>query len=542
MTASAIEAVSLTDQTINTFAGPLLKFYRNVAFADMVATSPVPPPPAPQISIGLFKEVPDPSDPTGVKTVLQPRTGIITAGTPFVVGFQSNGAISAPPGVTINGVSYTSMPATDAHKGTIEFELTDPFTPATAGIYQIVVTGLTAFAQPIQVSKSFLAVAAGGDNNSILVGKAPFIASVSPVAGATGVPVDTFVQVQFSEPVTNLPGNVSLVPDDGSAPPALKLSGINYQSGTPIASLGPADAVASLTIQPTSGLKFGTHYTLKVNTAVVDLDNVADPTQPAMHLVPPEGQDPPQPPFDFTTFGPQALGGTPAFSSTRPVVLGDRAYVAMPGSANSQVNTYDISDPSNPVQITSSTTFVTGRASDIAGQETSAVAGGDNLLAVATGVGATEFGLPANLWLFDTSGDQLNRIGAVSVTSSTVNVGQILRVALAGDFAYTSTFPLGINVVDLHQAITEYNQVFSTNPVQFGQQITTDGEGFANDAVVNTIPVQDSTGRNVMLLDIKAGDFPVAGSDPQNPTLQRIVVATGSAPGSTASDLEVMVG
>src|SRR6185312_2570398 len=141
------------------------------------------------------------------------------------------------------------------------------------------------------------------------------------------------------------------------------LSGVNYQDGiTPIANLSSTDAVASLTIQPATGLKFGTHYTLKISSAVMDLDNVADPTKQALNLVPPESQTPPVSPYDFTTFGPQALGGTPAFSSTRPVVLGDRAYVAKPLGVNSEVDTYDISDPANPIQVQSGTTFVTGRA------------------------------------------------------------------------------------------------------------------------------------------------------------------------------------
>jgi hypothetical protein len=134
--------------------------------------------------------------------------------------------------------------------------------------------------------------------------------------------------------------------------------------------------------------------------------------------------------------------------------------------------------------------------------------------------------------LYDVSGDQMTRVGGVSVTSSAVNVGQILRVAVTDNFAYTAVFPGGIEVVDLQQAITEYNEAVSTNITQFGVQISTDGQGFANDAVVNTIPVVDASGRNVLLMGIQAGDMAVAGSDPQNPTTQRIVVATGSAPGT----------
>src|SRR5262249_27722595 len=171
-------------------------------------------------------------------------------------------------------------------------------------------------------TRSFMVVGAGGANNTVKLGTAPEIVSTTPVAGAQGLPTDTFIQVLFSEPVINIPGNISLVPDDGSFPPVLQLSGIDYKTGTVISSLGSADAVSSLTIRPAFGLKFGMHYTIQATSAIKDLDNVADPTKPALGLVPPAS------PIGFSTFGPQVLGGTAPFSSTRVVVMGNRAYVA----------------------------------------------------------------------------------------------------------------------------------------------------------------------------------------------------------------------
>ena len=53
-TATAVETVVLTDKSIDVFAGPLLPYYRNVAFADITVPAPVPPPPAPKIAINLF--------------------------------------------------------------------------------------------------------------------------------------------------------------------------------------------------------------------------------------------------------------------------------------------------------------------------------------------------------------------------------------------------------------------------------------------------------------------------------------------------------
>jgi hypothetical protein len=527
-TGTAVEVVSLTDVTVDQFAGPLLKLYRNVAFADIVVPAPAPPPPTPKIAISFFTENQN-STPVGLRV---PVSGIVASGTPLVIVFKTNGQIPSPPSVRINNTSYAvqaDQPTVSGDPNAQDYELSQPFMPGAPGIYTLTVTGLTPFLQTITASKSFLVIAPGGSNNTINVGTAPIIASVTPQAGSIGVPVNTLVQVQFSEPVTNLPGHVSLLTDDGSPSPALKLSGIDYRDGvTVISNLSSKDGVASLTIEP-SDLKFGTHYTLQITSDVVDLDNVSDPTKPALPLVQPQNQNPPQVPYDFTTFGPTVLGSTGTAGTSRPVVFGNRAYVAVPkAGVFSELDTYDVSDPTNPQPIPSAIAMFAGRAMDLAGEQTAAVINNGSLLAVGSGYASSEILMPSNLWLYDVSTDVITRVAGISVTSSAVNVGQILRVALHGNFAYTSTYPLGISVVDLQQGITEYK---NTDPTTFGVQVTTDGEGFATDAVVNTIPVRDANGRNVTLLGIQANDYLIAGSDPQNPITQTLVVATGSAPG-----------
>jgi hypothetical protein len=459
----------------------------------------------------------------------------------LVIAFKTNGQISNPPNVTINQVSYPSQkdqPAVPGDRNTLDFELTQPFTPNLPGVYTITATGVTPFLTTITASRSFMVVAAGGSTNQIIPGKPPEIVAVSPTAGSTGVPVDTFVQVTFSEPVTNLAGNVSLLPADGSASPPIRLSGFSYldlTNANPISSLSATDAVSSLTIQPLTGLKFGVKYTLQITSNVVDLDNVADPNKPALALVQP------QTPWDFTTFGPQVLGGTPAFSSTRPVVFGDRAYVSTTG-LQSQVKTFNISDPTAPVEIPASTARFIGRATDVAGEENSALIGGGNLLAVTAGFASGDLLIPSNMWLYNVSGDQMTRVGGVSVTSSAINVGQAMRVAVKGNFAYVSVMPGGIEVIDLQQVISDYNQVFPNgDPRQFAG-IVTDGQGFANDAVVNNIPVKDSAGQDLRIFGIQAGDFVLPGSDPQNPTTQTFVVGTGiPLPTTSPSPISLVV-
>jgi len=531
VTTTAAEVVALTDKTVNDFAGPLLKYYRNVAFADMVVPAPAPPPPTPKIAISLFT-----LDPNGLRI---PANGLITDGTPLILAFKVDSSIAQPPNVTINGVPLAAQPdAPDAANDplTQDFRLTDKFVSWGSGIYKIVATGVTAFLQTVTSTRSFLVVAAGGSNNDIKVGIAPEIVSTNPTANTQKVPVDTFVQVLFSEPVTNLPGNISLVADDGSPLPELQLSGIDYRNGAVISSLGSADAVSSLTIRPVSGLKFGVHYTIQATSNIKDLDNVADPTKPALSLIQPAS------PIGFTTVGPQVLGGTDPFSSTRVVVMGGRAYIAKQENATlSFIHAYDLTDPSNPIEVGMGTAGFIGRAQDSAGEENASVLGGGDLLAVGAGVGAFDFGLPSNLWLYNVGGGQIQRVGAVSVTGSTVNEGQLLRVTLQGNFAYSGTYPLGIQVVDLQQAITEYDDVFTHDPTKFGQEITTDGEGFARDAVVNTIPVNDASGHHYMVFGIQAGEFLVPDSDPFNPVTQTYVVSAGVVPGSIPNTISFVV-
>lgn len=103
---------------------------------------------------------------------------------------------------------------------------------------------------------------------------------------------------------------------------------------------------------------------------------------------------------------------------------------------------------------------------------------------------------------------------------------------MKGKYAYASVFQQGIEVVDLVQVVNEY----VANSTDFAVQIGTDGQGFARGAVVNTIPVKDSSGHNVILQDLKAGDFVLNGGEQAT-----IIVATGSAPGVQPSPVSFVV-
>src|SRR5260370_12693965 len=161
-----------------------------------------------------------------------------------------------------------------------------------------------------------------------------------------------------------------------------------------------------------------------------------------------------------------------------------------------------------------------------------AVRGGP-LVAVAAGQpGTSNLIIPSNVWLYDVSTpDQPVRVGAVSATTSTTQDGLLLRIFMKDQFLYTSTFLKGLEVIDLNQAVAEYQSVFSSNPSQFGQSITTEGNGFATDTVVNTIPLY-ANNFTATMFDLKAADY-VSGPPPSNnspaPT-QTLMVATGRLP------------
>ncbi|HEY6306471.1 MAG TPA: hypothetical protein VI488_08465 [Candidatus Angelobacter sp.] len=159
---------------------------------------------------------------------------------------------------------------------------------------------------------------------------------------------------------------------------------------------------------------------------------------------------------------------------------------------------------------------------------------------MAATVGASDVSIPSNIWLYDVSSpDQPVRVGAVSATTSATQDGSLLRIFMKDNFIFTSTFLKGLQVIDIQRAIDEFQQ---TPANQFGGAITVEGNGFALDAVVNTIPVplplQGGTG-NVLtfqatMMDVKAGDYATGSPDVNNPSApvptQTLIAATGRLP------------
>ena len=236
---------------------------------------------------------------------------------------------------------------------------------------------------------SFLVIAPGGGNTTSQPGVAPTVISRTPKHLATGIATDVLPQATFSEPV-KLGGRVSVVTDDAARiPVAIQVLGIRT-TGDVVDVTASDDPVTSITIKPLGGLSFSKGYAVVLAPTITDTDPAPDNTLA-------DG------PWTFTTFGPEAVGGTEeTFGSPGIALMGDRAYLVENGFSFGTVKAFDVSDPVAPQEIESARANVTWRPVDLVGAEEASISSG-RLLLVATG--PTNLSKPSNLYLFDVSSD-----------------------------------------------------------------------------------------------------------------------------------------
>jgi hypothetical protein len=558
--ADEVNGVQSDDGLFSVTAG-LENQYRNIGRLNFTFAPPQPLPPPPQINIGI-------SDAS--KTPPQTISGIVQAGTPLNITFTSSLTVQS---ATINGSQYpvtTDKQTTSSTLGSFHLSA-NPYVPSSLGVYTITASASPALGggSPVTVSRSFLVVAAGGGNTYATNGVAPTVIASDPSPDANGLPIQNvptsiFPEVTFNEPVTYIPGSVTLVGSPQGDMPKLLLIGTradgtvvnlnNPPYNNPNVPYNDPKGIISLTIQPITGLEFGETYTLTLYSGIVNIG-----TDQGGNPIP---QLPLSPAFtlQFSTFGPQQLGNTSSLNQvlTRPVIIGQRAYagdyvnVVMGG-----LGMFDIGNPAKPKDLGVGAYFV-GRVSDAAGlAKTPAIAqelqgsgttwSGHPLVAVSAST-AQDVEIPANVWLYDVSANVSNpkklpvRVGAVSVTSSVRQAGFALRMAMKNQYLYTSTFLQGLQVIDLGQAIAEYQQVYIPNPAQFGEAVAIEGNGFAMDTIVNDIqlPVANPYASpppcgtagicgTATMWDLKADDFVTSGGvSGSSAATQTLLVATGN--------------
>jgi hypothetical protein len=564
-TVDEVDGAQQDDGLYAIYAG-LEDLYKNIGRVNFTFPTPVPPPPPPVVAIDLYT-----LNSMGHRA---PASTILQSGANIVIAFQSKLNILS---ASINGTNL-DVETPDSTEGAVLDNLPEQYLQSARvkGLYPVGTPGnytLTVVGQdPISLVQSsanqnILVVAAGASNTETFSCTAaappadpttgctlPQVIGTYPVNTATGVPIGTFPEITFNEPVTNVPGNVMLLDPTGTPVPAV-LVGVrapnpNNPNQNPIANpVGPNDIITSVTIEPTNGLNYNTQYSFSLNagapgncldsqgnpqpqptptTFIVDLNTA--PTGPfCLQPLPLPGEQ-----YYFTTFAPSGITSTGSAYEvlTRAAVIGQIAYVGeYLSSAISGLGMFNVGNPAVPqdLQVAAGATFV-GRAIDVAGQAKSPVtASGGGLVAISAGT-AVDNTIPANVWLYDISSPtQPTRVGAVSVTSDTNN-GIATRLFMKDQYLYTSVFRQGLQEIDLGQALTEYAQQFNASPLDFGQAVSTAGDGFAMDTIVNQIQLPlysggQLTGAQATMYDLKADNFTATGGGTDT-----LVVATGQVP------------
>lgn len=562
-TVNEVQGAQQDDGLYAIYAG-LEDLYKNIGRVNFLFPAPTPPPPPPQLSIQLFT--------LNSSNLRVPASGILQTGTNIVIAFKSQLTVQ---GATVNGTAQTIIQPDKGETGVTEPNLLNArvqglYPLGSAGTYTITATAIDPISlQEVSASTSVLVVAAGGGNTTVFTCTPPFsscalpqVVSVSPQSGATGVSPTVFPQITFNEPVSQVTTDNVILGDITSNPPAnsvgavvpIQLIGIR-KDGSVADPVLSTDQIIALTLEPIDGLAYGHTYKLTLNakeinngcldanwnlvapkandgTLLITDTNVAPNGPLCLPIFPlvSTNSSAPSLPYTFLTYGPTDIGGATGQDvvTTRPVILGTHAYVGEAvGAALGGLDVFDISDPSHTADLGVSATFI-GRPTDIAGQVSSPVTGG-NLVAISAGM-AVDNDIPGNVWLYDVTSPTPNRVGAVSVTNSAISAGIPLRLSMKDQFLYVSTFLQGLQVVDLGQAVAEYSQIFTTNPSGFASAVTTGGNGFATDTVVNTIPIQTTpppgttAAGNATMFDLKADDFTATTGS------QTLVVATGQLP------------
>ncbi|HEY2945480.1 MAG TPA: Ig-like domain-containing protein, partial [Vicinamibacteria bacterium] len=493
---------TVTGTAFESLGDPVAQRYRAVAKANPTFPAAEPPPIPPQVEVKVLRS----SDKKEI-------SGIAVAGAALVIGFKNN-TPNTPftiNGARVQGQEFAVRAALPNDPPGLSHMMAETYTPSQPGTYTVETIALPAVGPPVTASATFRVIAEGGgiDNDPVSPPRV-ITARTLPKANAQGVPVTAFAQIAFTEPVRKIqfPETVSLLEPDGTAVP-LKLSGVTAQ-GAVIENLTPDDAVTSLTIQPLEGFKYDTAYRLLLTEGIEDLDKDAGGNPAPKSLVPYE--------TNFTTFGPSDLGGSAELTgSAGIVVLGDRAYLTRTnGLVSGNLLGFDVSTPGLPVPV-GEPVFFAPRPYDIAGEQTE---DGHRLIAVATGT--TTVSKPASVLFFDATTDDIKWVGASSVTNS-AGEGSITRLTMKGDRAYTATKGQGIQIVQVTRNLERLDPLSLQNA---RTAINTDGTGFGQDAVIQTIPLpKKENGTAYHLSDLEVGE--IQG--------QTLVVAAGE-PGIVIAD------
>src|SRR5207302_2550997 len=162
---------------------------------------------------------------------------------------------------------------------------------------------------------------------------------------------------------------------------------------------------------------------------------------------------------------------------------------------------------------------------DVSGELESEVTDGYPAVVIGSGLKFIAPG-PSNVYMFDVRDPTApTRVAAVSVTESAAD-GTVLKTFMRKKYVYTITFPHGIQVIDLALA----RQLFKTandnaqSRLEMNRALVTEGIGFGQSAIVQTIPLHTTTGALAHVFDLQAGEYQVNG------VVKTLIYATGIQP------------
>ncbi|MEO8501682.1 MAG: hypothetical protein ABI565_12255, partial [Vicinamibacteria bacterium] len=485
-------------QDVSASWGPFqaLKFYANKVHVDILFEAQQPPPPAPDVEVRVLRD----SDRTDTG-------GISTVGTPLRVAFRNNRAGET---VTINSLDINGLNFVVAldPTGTFAAVTQDAWTPTQPGTYLLRTTAIAPIGGSVPVSTTVRIVAAGGGIDTDQT-QPPRVLDqrTYPKPRAKSVQTSIFPTIAFSEPVVGVtlqtvrltrsdltPGPVSPTTTDE----AIKITGVTA-SGQVIddISQAPTLPITAITIQPLFGLKYKELYTLTLSDGIQDLDTVAGSPAPKS-LVPYT--------TTFETFGPESIppeeGEAQSYTTTgfyvatneegEPVSMWALKHQIAGSSWFSLLTGYDISDPVNVSPTT--TTQIFGRPMDVAGDGTTLVVG------TAPGVRS----IPSNVHLYDVSDPASPQwLGSVTLANS-VNQGTVQRVDLRGNRIYAGTLRRGVQIVDVDFLKSKLVACCSVEYFKMLSDLNLDGQGYATEAVITSIPVSGPGGQLASFTGIKS--------------------------------------
>ena len=465
-----------------------LRFFKNIAKVTFTF-DPVTPAPGPAvIDVTLVRK-----GDLGQRLVAD---SLVVEGTSLLVGIRRRN--TDVQGVSIGGQAYAfgedTAPATEP----LNFDLvtSDEFVASPPGMYRVEVTALDGFGNPQTVAQNFRVVPSGGDNETPQLQARPEVldAKTFPRPDAI-VPVTVLPQVEFSEPVKNVPGNVRLFEIVGTeeTPVPVRLIGIAPGSPTAIDVTPPSQAgqpVVSLIVQAQPGLRYAKRYRLELLDAIVDMDPITDGGPRA--LVPYS--------TEFTTASLSAATSHGSFPSPAVVFQDGWAYLVENLITHGTLKAFDVRRPSLPEPIPSADRHIDNRPVDLAIKP--------RRLVVGTSVPARS--VPSNVHVFDVSApDAPKWVGAASVSNGVLD-GTLLRVVTRGNYVYGLVHAKGVQTVDMKRAEDNFAAAGGPESPAYWQmlaKLNTDGQGFGMNAVVSTIPLPVNSQVRWYPHDLDVGDY-----------------------------------